>query len=501
VKIEFQNASDGELFCTAGQFKLHSSYDPSKEARRFVESVRCDFSPLFVLVSEPALSYSAEFLRERFPKASLACIRFCDDFFQSDKKWDKIFYAVQDGKKNKNLSEEIFDFMGDEGISACLFLSWKPSEKPFAGENDFAWSEIKKSVLKSRSVLATRAFFSRRWTKNALRFCLFTKKNISVKKGNVPVVICASGESLEGSIPFVKKFRQRFFLIALSSSLPVLLHHEITPDLCISTDGGFWAKLHLSHLLRTEIPLALPGEASCFACILEKNPVLPLFYGDGTSEEILRSAGFSGEKALRNGSVSGTAANFALSLTEGEIFFLGLDLSSKSRFPHARPNELDEREAAGDFRFRPAETRIVSSSSGASASLEIYRSWFSSGDFGRRIFRLSDNFHYDSELKKIRDVNWSDFEKMTEIRGKNKIEFSEQKNSFDMNERLNFLRDVAAKNMTNPEWIKNALPGEWVILQRCGKKSDEDECMEKIRREMKTFFAEIMRALGKGAAV
>lgn len=501
--MEFSTATNGETTCTENGFRLHSSYNPSKEAERFCNTLDCSFHPRYVLVTEPALSYCVPFLKKKFSNAILCCIRFSKEFESTNSSWDKIFYAYGKSQKtNPLLEEEIFNFMGDEGISACLFLSWKPSENPFKELYEFSWEEIKKTVLKSRSVLATRTFFSKRWAKNALRFSMFCKNTALIKNGTSDIVVCASGLSLKSDIPFLKKYRKRFFLIAVSSSLSPLIFNGITPDLCISTDGGYWAKLHLVPLCNSKkIPLALPGEASCFASILENTEIIPIFYGDGCSEKILKASGYSGHSAFRNGSVSGTAAYFSLSITSGKIFYCGLDLSFSKGFSHTQPNELEKRNSIFDNRTHTSETRNFSSEINT-VSINIYKNWFSSNDFFGRIFRLSDNFKYDSELGTIKDVDWTFFEKQTfDFKSKTKPQIIDTQNIFNKEQRINFLRDIVIRNISNPEWIKNALPAETIALERCKNLCEKEKIEKRIQEGMKKFFCDIMKALGRNVAI
>ncbi len=501
--MEFSTATNGEATCAENGFRLHSYYNPSKEAERFCSSAECLFVPRYVLVTEPALSYCVAFLKEKFRNAVLCCIRFSREFEASNSKWDKVFYACGNSQgRNPLLEEELFNFMGDEGISACLFLSWKPSENPFKELYEFSWDAIKKAVLKSRSVLATRTFFSKRWTKNALRFSMFCKKNAFIKNGTSDIVVCASGPSLKADIPFLKKYRERFFLIAVSSALSPLIYNGITPDLCISTDGGYWAKLHLVPLCASKkIPLALPGEASCFASILESASIIPLFYGDGCSEEILKDSGYTGHSAFRNGSVSGTAAYFALSITSGKVFYCGLDLSFSKGFSHIQPNELETRNAATDCRTSTAETRSCLSQINKT-SINIYRNWFSSNDFFGRIYRLVETYKHEAELGKIRDVDWSFFDEQTlDYKNREFPQVNEIEKPFDSGQRINFLRDVVIKNISNPEWIKNALPAEVISLERLKDSSKKEMAEKKLQEGMKIFFCDIMKALGKNVAI
>lgn len=138
------------------------------------------------MITEPALSYTAQFLKKRFDKCIICCIRFTDAFDRENTQWDKVFYAVRNNKNNTRLSEEIFSFMGEEGMCTCFFISWMPSEKAFPSAWRFSWDEIKKAGIRSRAVLDTRAYFSKRWLRNTLRFCAFTQNPILIKKRKQP---------------------------------------------------------------------------------------------------------------------------------------------------------------------------------------------------------------------------------------------------------------------------------------------------------------------------
>ena len=78
----------------------------------------------------------------------------------------------------------------------------------------------------------------------------------------MPVLVCASGPSLNCCIKIIKQFEDKLFIICLSSALSVLIKNNIIPDLVFSTDGGYWAGEHLKHLKKNkDIPLAVSCEA------------------------------------------------------------------------------------------------------------------------------------------------------------------------------------------------------------------------------------------------
>ena len=163
----------------------------------------------------------------------------------------------------------LFDRLGEEGLCSALFASWQPSARAFPEKDAAVWQEIKHAVDKGRDVLFTRSCFASRWIANAFFICRHIERARRIVKGSSSVVVAASGPSLKSALPYLAEFRPSYFLIAASSALSVLTAYGIVPDVCIATDGGFYAKAHLSPLSRfPHIPLALAEEASCNGTVL-----------------------------------------------------------------------------------------------------------------------------------------------------------------------------------------------------------------------------------------
>lgn len=495
MKIELIKKEGSLDTVSVDGIKLHSAYSPDREAQRFVDSLECPFTPSHVLVTGPALSYCADFLRKRFPKAKLCCVHYDSFFTEYDGAWDRSFLYKKDSCPS--LSAEIYNYMGEEGIGSCLFASWKPSEKVFPDEYTEVWSEIKSAVIKGRNVLATMAYFSKRWTKNSIRFCLLSRKNAYIQKGSAPVVVCASGPSLKSSIPMLIENRKSFFLIAVSSAVRPLLENKIIPDLILSTDGGYWAKQHLSFAMENDydIPLALPPEAACYGKEFSQT-VVPLSYGDGCGEDLLKECGYPMTRAMRNGTVSGTAARLALDITSGNVFFCGLDLSPSRGFTHTQPNELEATNSIKDFRLATRETRLAPSGF-QSPALDTYRDWFSSADFGGRLFRLSNGYSYSNSLGKTKDVDWDFFKKSnTGKLPKPNLVFTE--NKIGTEERKGFVMGVIKKHLHDEEWIKNIFPSEYIAMERAKGTQMENDCAQKINGKIQSFSLDIEKYLGSG---
>lgn len=412
LHIDFSIAKSGNKTCAAEGRYLHSKYNPLTEGEKFAESVSADFSPFCIVVIEPALSYCASSLRVRFPNAKICCIRFTPCFSEYDSLWDYVFYT--EDSDFSLLNEDLFSILGEEALISGLFLDWLPSKNAFLSLNEKCWKEIQKAVLKARDVLGTRSYFSKRWLKNSVLFCKNIQRGFTLKKTQKDVLIAASGPSLLSSLPFIKTFRNRFFLIAVSSAFLPLVKNGISPDFTISSDGGFWAKRHLytpGNYIKNKNVFALEQEGAAFSKLYDEDSIIPLCYEDGIGKELLKAIDCPFMLSKRNGTVAGTALEFAFSFTDKNIFLAGFDQSPSSSFQHTQPNAIELISQMNDTRLSPEETRNTKSRFNSANTLEIYRNWFISNSqkFSKRVFRLSDNYSFSFSLGSIKDINWTDF--------------------------------------------------------------------------------------------
>lgn len=491
IVISFSDAKNGEKTCSLAGKHIHSAYNPSREAEQFVLHLNVPFNPAAVIIIEPALSYCLPFLRKRFPDARLCAVRVASDFSESDDKWDVCLYA----KNDCGLGEQLFSALGEETLCSAVFFSWTAAESVFPEDTKAVWQEIKSAVLKSRDVLATRSFFATRWLKNTVKYCVQLKNPALIKKGTCDIVVAASGPSLMTSIPKLKAFRDDFFLIAVSSALLPLLAHHIRPDLVISTDGGYWAKKHLeaNRFPAKDIPYAIAAEGSCPAELLEHSIVVPLYYEDGLEKEFLADCKIPAMSAQRNGTVSGTAAEFALSLTEGNIFFCGLDLAKTPAEQHCAPNALEQLKEIKDNRLNPKENRIAAAASGNEGALAVYRNWFTAESYrlGKRLYRLSKNHAYPTTLGKIQDINWETFERIRHRASKKpEIVRCEKKNG-GYEEKL-ILRIQALEKTES--FARELCPVETMLKKRAFSE-DERRSYEATISEKTTAFAKELEKL------
>ena len=314
----------------------------------------------------------------------------------------------------------------------------------------------------------------------------------------MPVIITASGTSLEKSLEPLKNCRHSYFLIALSSSLLPLLEAGIKPDMVLSSDGGYWAKRHLEELKNhNEIPIALSAEAAYPGGLAETNTVIPLGFADGFETVMAKLCGFKLMNAERNGTVSGTAVEFALGITDGDIFFCGLDLDAGKGLQHCRPNALELISEVSDNRIKSKEGRFTRARLNSEA-LKIYRQWFSAENprFKGRVYRLSENFKYENTLGSIKDVDFSFFDKRIAESIKKSdfcrisIENTELPYSSVRAERI---KNFIEANSSSEEWLHSIFPAEYLSWKRSIK--EREKKFEILKKKNEDFLARLQGKL------
>ncbi len=487
MKIRLDTAKNASVTCVVDGRFLHSKYNPENEAKSFVDSIDCNYAPSCVFMLGASLPYCIYLLKKRFPKIPICAIQYnafflsksqeYDQYFATDTTWTNTFLC-DENTSEAVLCEEIFSALGETLLAAPLVLEWKAAHASFSNESSKAWLAMRLVIKKTNSILITRSYFSQRWLKNMVKFCIYSKNITSVKEIDLPVLLVASGSSLKYHLKTIREAQNSFFILALSSSLAVLLENRIIPDLCISTDGGYYAQKHLDILRKYKnpniaIPIAISPESNIACEILENAPIIPFTYNDGIESVFLKACGIEAINAQRNGTVSGTAAEFALSITDKNVYAVGLDLAMNSGYSHAQPNEHEKIHAPNDFRLKPLSSRLIDARYAYSIDLltpmEIYKQWFSTrGEkFSKRFFRiLADDFLYENSLGSIEDVPWSN---VTHEKNRKK-----KKNFFTSNlSDSNSERKVKVKKIINSEkkmpstlWLEHCAPTEYIAVKK-----------------------------------
>ncbi len=347
------------------ELRIHSKYNPHREAQHFVNAISDSYK--IIVITEPGESYLVEPLRERFPHTVLIAIRYTATLFnESDSLWDFVWRP-----SSRSLPFFLINHIPDELLASTRFLSWKPADKAFPVESEQIWSEIQSAVGMIKQIMYTRSFFGTRWLKNSIKNVIHLQKPAIIDFGTQDFLLTGAGPSLSDVSPHITK---QLSTVTVSSAFNALLYKGIRPDLCISTDAGYWALRHFDHI-DTALPIAFPLEAAIPSSTLEQNDCIPLSYGSPLEQELFSQAGFAVQLAKENGTVMGTALELLLNHTQKNIFISGLDLAATKGFSHAQPHS--------STLFAAQTTNKVKSLTGTltvqnfnTESLSVYRQWF-----------------------------------------------------------------------------------------------------------------------------
>ncbi|MDC7222150.1 MAG: DUF115 domain-containing protein [Spirochaetales bacterium] len=178
------------------------------------------------------------------------------------------------------------------------------------------------------------------WFRNIFRNIpsLSRGTNLSSLRVQGTILLCGAGESLEESLPLIKKYRDRLFLCAVDTAYPVLTGQGIIPDAVFNLDGQFYNYYDYYH--HKDQPLYLISDITAFPASLRLPGVEPiLFSSHFAPNDLLKrmeEQGLLPFSAEPMGSVGVTALHLCSLISEGPILMTGLDFSYRPGKSHAR---------------------------------------------------------------------------------------------------------------------------------------------------------------------
>ncbi len=394
---------------------LHSPYAPEREAERFIRSqINESAPPRGVVLLGTGLGYLHQAVRKLYPRLPCTSISYSSVL------------------RNAGIQEGIIDpqdppFPSDEALSAeelrkalppcsvqdIQIVAWEPAAKAFPLLHGQVSRMIKTLLEQKQANLMTTGYFGYRWLRNfIINYLTYPEKPSSEpsspsprqplllpRKG--PLIIAASGPTLNEHIPSIIHNRRLINLWALPSSLKALRTGGITPDAVITTDPGFYASAHYLELSRfspappvasplTARPIS-PGSSSA------ARPPLPYIpFTQNTAIERALLADCPAPYIPENGTVAGSALFLAEKTAPGiPVAFCGLDFGWKGLQEHCRPHPFEDLLASRSTRTHPLSSQWIARAEalgiekdrseqenspgkwGSSRNLKSYRDWFS----------------------------------------------------------------------------------------------------------------------------
>jgi len=384
---------------------LHSRYNPRAEAARYIDSLQLKNTIECFILIEPGFGFLIPVLRERFPDSKIIILHTGKCLSRENLTSDcAVYCGVSDETDLISQTHDIKIFLETEipniDIAKIKIIEWRPSMNYFKEAYVKLLSQSVEFLKRIDAGKRTTAHFGKRWFKNYLKNICYIKKIISFKKSDIPVIVTGSGPSLENALPFIKDMQEYCLIIAASSSITALSFAEIKPDIIITTDGGNWARKHL-HILFSDtanlfsntafaanLCAALPSQCS-------ERPFLLINDGSFWQSVILHELSLPSIIIGQRGTVSATAAELAMQLSNGNIYLAGMDFSNSDIRTHAKPYAFDNIFFAQANRFFPVYSAAFKRSSllKDGGSMKIYETWFKDqlSSWQKNIYSLTEH--------------------------------------------------------------------------------------------------------------
>ncbi len=402
--LEVVSSRSGQPTARIKGTHLHSPYDPEKEARRFVvESIKQP-NPSTVLLLGAGLGYLYREMRRSFPNAAVILV------FYHEAVWESFAAAAvavppgtfwHPGQKD-SLLQFLRSRIHELEAEGLTVVEWPASARVFPEASLRANQALHQLYREIRGTLVTTAALGRRWLKNSLANFLGIEKVFPPPRrapGTDPIVIAASGPSLQEGIGFLSAYRGSIELWALPSSLNFLLSQGLLPDCVVITDPGYYAFDHLhcarDHGIHLTMPLsAARGSWRISARVSLVNQETPV------ERTLLGRAGVAAPVVPAQGTVAATALLLALAREQAPVIFMGLDFCYRDIISHVRPNNFENWLAPKSNRLSPLHHLIFSlaaqqapigpAGSRGTLALDTYAGWFREAGttVGKRIYRL-----------------------------------------------------------------------------------------------------------------
>ncbi len=382
-----------------GSIRIHSAFNPEKEAQRFLDTQLKEIRQrAAVVIIGAGLGYLDRELKKKRPDSTIIAIHLDNGLYHSRIQNSACSNPVRRWfpESEKDIESFLFEALSETSIGGLRILEWPASVKARPRAAEQAGKALSTVIHRYSGNISTTAAFGRIWVKNTLRNYMDLQMVVVPGEVSEPVVLAAAGPSLESTVDILKKYREYFQLWALPSSLPALMDAGIEPQLIITTDPGYWSRLH-SRYFSGNIPLAMPLTAAPRQNT--DSPILLISQNTPGENYLLKNSQWPRLHLASMGTVAATAIELWKSISTGPLIITGLDLCWYDLRSHARPHSFDGWLASLSGRNNPVNNilweraeKLAPERSGiyrSGPSLKTYTDWFRQNLPPGRVFRLT----------------------------------------------------------------------------------------------------------------
>lgn len=370
---QINQAKNGQLSAFENGVRLHSSYNPQKEAFNAVNTAEVaqkgttvfygfglgyhlvEWSKIYkdkkLIVVEPEIEH---FL------AALALIDFTEVFsvenliFAVNCQCDQVILLLENGQKIN---------IGNSGILDCFFFDIPVFSNHAKEYFEQLKTLVKRNVQKNKINTATLQKFGKRWFKNSFKniFQYAKCEGIGIFRNKAPVdlpfLIVGAGPSVKEILPYLTEIKKKCIIVCVETVLWAFVKANVEPDFVILTDPQFWAYKHIANLHTKEsfliTDISVYPHVFDFDCkgVFLCNSQFPIGNYFERKLDIVDELGDLGT----GGSVASSAWNFAKFCGAKEIFTAGLDFSYPEKQTHVKGSSAEQSFHVVSDRIKSAE--------------------------------------------------------------------------------------------------------------------------------------------------
>ncbi len=419
---------------------FHSKHDPMVEAKRLLDGLKKSEEKKVYIFFGAGLGYV---IREalHLPNVQVIWMECYLEILKQALSIHDYSQYLESGQLKiltKPFTEDSL-FSTFKGISV-LPVTFIP-HRPSVSWKEADYTECKyiceKFFQKKDVNIATLSRFEKIWTRNLIQN--FTEihhlapiSNLFGIAKDIPIVVSGAGPSLYESLKDIKKYRDRFILIAVDTALHVLVGAGIDPDLIFSVDPQALNSSYLEGYSGSGYIVFDPTSSYHTLRLSDKFktgfftsspfPLLQIY-----TKHLQVEAG----DIPFGGSVSTNAVSLAELMGASNVYFVGQDLAFTNGYAHCRGAILEERLNFKESRYFRREKHNFNQLTAlpklksigydgeeyhSNEKMQIFQKWFSDRAMGRNWINLSN------KGARIQEVPRKTFSESFETKSINQIE-------------------------------------------------------------------------------
>lgn len=436
ARIEWVKARrNGKTLFIDGQARS-SRHDPVEEARRLLENAILGKDAVLIFLGLPPAYHILQAALEGRPflvveahpelrSAGPSLIHALAGEMSLTKPlsfWTENFVSASAGGE---AAQEVQRRVGDVGKIAILENPTSPKSDEETSFYDAFKVSLKNELLDEVKRRVTEIHFAKRWVRNAVENIIRSKKVsllsdlkvTSQGSGNKTALLISSGPSVEEDLPILCESSKYFATFALPGVFPLLIRNNISVDVLLSTDGGYYNSCHFEAISRSAFKGMLIAPFSIYPSIpegIEKT----FFYFDDTEWADLLAPKLPNPptpNALQNvlasnwipmaGSAVVNAVQILYRLGFTKVLTSGIDFALSPFKVHAISNITEERFFSENTRFQTFENKYHRTFPPTDDKLKLYQRLFQKEveRMNLTVLPVAD-FHDTTESSK--KVNW-----------------------------------------------------------------------------------------------